>query len=565
MNINKKKLKICKTNEELYKLVMSDFKYFLYITWDFLGLPEPTKVQYDIRDFLQDKDKRRMIQGYRGLGKTFITSAYVRWRLLNKPDENFIIVSRTSKFSEEISSFIKKIINGLPLTKHMDTSLSGLNSINKFDIVGKSSVNKSPSIKCVGISGQITGSRRTEIISDDVEIQSNSRTQSSRDIISEAVKEFTNIIVPEVGRITYLGTPQTEDTIYKSLISKGYKVKIWPRRYPQPEKLSSYKGCLANWIEEDVLNDSSLIWKPTNPDQHDNEDLEERELDSGKSNFLLQYMLDTELTDAERFPLKTSDLIVFNNSIEKRPISITWGSGKEQRINDLDNVGFSGDRWFSPIFVDDNWTNYSGITMSIDPSGRGKDETAYAIVGMLNGYIYILDVGGIQGGYDDHLLIKLATLAKDYKVNNIIVESNFGDGMFNKIFQSVLNSIHPVELDEIRNYTQKEKRIIDILEPLMNRHKLIVDKRVIEEDLKVENLDNSLFYQMTRITKDKGSLKHDDRLDALRIAINYWTEYLSINEVEARKLYKDDLWEKEIDRFLDLYSRTNKKEDNWLG
>jgi len=29
-----------------------------------------------------------------------------------------------------------------------------------------------------------------------------------------------------------------------------------------------------------------------------------------------------------------------------------------------------------------------------------------------------------------------------------------------------------------------------------------------------------LMYQLSRITKDKGSLKHDDRLDALTIAVS---------------------------------------------
>ena len=121
--------------------------------------------------------------------------------------------------------------------------------------------------------------------------------------------------------------------------------------------------------------------------------------------------------------------------------------------------------------------------MSVDPSGRGKDETAYAIVAQLNGYLFVLDAGGFAGGYDaDEVLKPLAMLAKKYNVNEILVESNFGDGMFNQLFMPVLNKVHPVTTSEVRHNKQKERRIIDVLEPVMNQHRLVIDKKVIQKD-----------------------------------------------------------------------------------
>ena len=64
--------------------------------------------------------------------------------------------------------------------------------------------------------------------------------------------------------------------------------------------------------------------------------------------------------------------------------------------------------------------------MCIDPSGRGKDETGYVVLYYLNGYIYLMEVGGLNGGYADNVLVKLANIAKKYKVNEVVIEGNFG-------------------------------------------------------------------------------------------------------------------------------------------
>jgi hypothetical protein len=204
------------------------------------------------------------------------------------------------------------------------------------------------------------------------------------------------------------------------------------------------------------------------------------------------------------------------------------------------------------MFIDKDWAEYEGSIMAVDPSGRGSDETAYAVVKQLHGNLFATAAGGLKGGYDDDTLTKLAMVAKEQKINGVIVEANFGDGMFSKIFQPILNRHHPCVIEEIRNHTQKEKRIIDILEPVLNRHRLIVDVDVIKKDLKKtdDNPVYSLFYQLTRITKDRGSLKHDDILDVLAMAVGYWVESMSRDESKAAINYKNKLLDKELQDFM---------------
>ena len=144
---------------------------------------------------------------------------------------------------------------------------------------------------------------------------------------------------------------------------------------------------------------------------------------------------------------------------------------------------------------------------------------------MLNGYLYVRRCGGIAGGYSEEALKKLAVIAKEEQVNEIIVESNFGDGMFNQLFMPVLNKVHSVTMSEVRHNKQKERRIIDVLEPVMNQHRLVIDKKVIQKDFDScqhlppeQALRYQLMYQLTRLTADRGALTNDYRFYTFAMA-----------------------------------------------
>jgi len=220
-------------------------------------------------------------------------------------------------------------------------------------------------------------------------------------------------------------------------------------------------------------------------------------------------------------------------------------------------VGLPGDFFYSPETKLGDWIEYSGSVLSIDPSGRGKDETGYAVVKMLNGYLYLSECGGLRGGYKNENLEALSVIAKRNNVNLILIESNFGDGMFMELLKPVLRKIHNVSIEEIRSSVQKEKRIIDTLEPVMNQHRLVVDPKIIEKDYSTvqdypveTQCRYMLFHQMTRITKEKGALIHDDRLDALQMAVQYWVDYMAADaEIEIRTR-KEELLDIELEKFV---------------
>ena len=530
---------------------LKDFRNFLFICWKHLHLPDPTPVQYDIATFLQNKPKRGVIEAFRGVGKSYITSAFVCHTLLLDPQSKVLVVSASKVRSDDFSTFTQRLIHEIPILQHLRSREGQRQSKVAFD-VGPAMASHAPSVKSVGITGQLAGSRADLIVADDVEVPNNSMTQAMRDKLAEAVKEFDAILKPD-GSIIYLGTPQTEMSLYETLPDRGYEVRIWPSRFPTTEQIIRYENKLAPFIRDQ----EGKTGEPTDPLRFDHEDLMERELSYGRSGFNLQFQLDTSLSDADRYPLKLSDLIVMSLDGDKAPEKPVWSRDPDNKLTDLPNVGLPGDGYFSPQTKIGDWIEYTGSVLSVDTSGRGKDETGYAIVKMLNGILYVPECGGLQGGYKQDNLQALSVIARRNKVNLVLIESNFGDGMFMELWKPILSKIYNVSMEEVRSNIQKEKRIIDTLEPVMNQHRLVFDPQVIEKDLQtVRNYPSEsqakymLFHQMTRITKDKGSIVHDDRLDALQMAVGYWVEQMATDAEKEVDVRKERLKDEELERFV---------------
>ena len=540
------------------------FKNFLYLAWKHLQLPDPTPMQYEIADYLQYGSKRICIQAFRGAGKSWITSAFTVWNLLMDCDRNILVVSASKTRADDFSTFTQRLIHELPICEHLKPNENQRQSKVSFD-VGGARASHAPSVKSMGITGQLTGSRANLIIADDVESANNSQTQLMRDRLSETVKEFDSIIKPEVGRIVFLGTPQTEMSIYNSLEDRGFKTQIWPSRYPEEKAKINYGLKLAKSL---IDNDRKLSpGDPVDPKRFDQEDLMEREASYGRSGFALQFMLDTTLSDVDMYPLKLNDLMVMSgiDSWDEAPGKVQWASGIEQ-IKALDpelpNVGLKGDYYVAPMYSSSEYYPFEGSVMAVDPAGRGKDKTAYAIVKMLNGILYLTDLGSFDGGYDEKTLTDLALAAKSQDVNEIVVESNFGDGMFNRLLEPILSRLYPVTLSEVRSSVQKEKRIIDTLEPVMNQHRLVVNQELIYRDFDLER-DHQLFYQMSRLTKVKGCLRHDDQIDVLAMAVQVWNEAIGRDVDEALDSAKEERLKEELDRFLD-HTIGRRSRDSWI-
>jgi len=550
---------------------IKDFRNFLFLVWKQLNLPQPTPIQYEIADYMQHGPKRAVIQGFRGVGKSWICSAFVVHQLLLDPSKNILVVSASKTRADDFSTFTLRLIHEAPFLQHLAPGDKQRFSKISFD-VGPAPASHAPSVKSLGITSQLTGSRADIIVADDVEVPNNSATQMMRDKLSEQVKEFDAIIKPnKESKILFLGTPQCEDTVYRSLQERGYDTKIWPAQYITQSK----NNLTYNDNVSQLCVSTEKENKSTEPLRFSDIDLADRKVSYGSAGFALQFMLDSKLSDVEKYPLKINDLLVMSLDNEMAPEKVVWANDPALEWDStVPNVGMTGDRFHRPFKVLGDHIPYTGSVMSIDPAGRGKDETGFAVCKMLNGFLYVPAAGGLQGGYSEETLKYLCVLAKEHNVNTIIVESNFGDGMFVELIKPILTKVHPCTIEEVRHSTQKERRIIDTLEPVMAGHKLVIDPEVIKSDFKTaqeysqeSSLKYQLIYQLSRLTRDRGAITHDDRLDALSIAIAYWTEQMAQDASQKMEDRKEDLLREELQRFQDSFHKSrgsSVRGPNWL-
>tara|TARA_A100001035_G_scaffold230525_1_gene192488 strand:+ start:1480 stop:3234 length:1755 start_codon:yes stop_codon:yes gene_type:complete len=535
--------------------LQQDFKLFLQALWAQLDLPSPTRAQYAIADYLQHGPKRLQIQAFRGVGKSWITGAFVLWTLFNNPEKKIMIISASKERADNMSIFLQKlIIETLWLSHLRPKSEDARWSRISFDV--NCSPHQAPSVKSVGITGQLTGSRADLIVLDDIEVPGNSMTELMREKLLQLCTEAESILTPkDDSRIMFLGTPQTVFTVYRKLAERNYRPFVWPARYPR--KIGNYEGLLSPQLQSDI-DTGAQPWDVTD-DRFDDEDLIEREAAMGRSNFMLQFMLDTSLSDAEKFPLKMADLIVTSVNPDKCPESIIWCSDPQNVIKDAPTVGLPGDYFYSPMQLQGDWGPYTETICSVDPSGRGADETTAAYISQHNGYLYLHEMRAYRSGYSDDTLLDILKGCKKYKASTLLIESNFGDGIVAELFKKHIQHLnYNIGIEETRANVRKEDRIIDALEPILNQHRLVVNRSVIDWDYKSNQDDPPekrllymLFYQMSRMCREKGAVRHDDRIDCLAQGVKYFTDAFGISAEEEIKARKRDEWNQMLESFLE--------------
>jgi len=538
-------------------LLQQDFKLFLQALWHELHLPPPTRAQYAIADYLQHGPKRLQIQAFRGVGKSWITGAFVLWTLFNDAERKIMIISASKERADNMSIFLQKLIIDTPwLSQLQPKSDDSRWSRISFDV--NCSPHQAPSVKSVGITGQLTGSRADLMILDDVEVPGNSMTELMREKLLQLCTEAESILTPKSdSRIMYLGTPQTTFTIYRKLAERSYRPLVWPARYPRGKSITQYEGLLAPDLQADIDNGAEE-WAPTD-DRFTDEDLLEREASMGRSNYMLQFQLDTSLSDAEKFPLKMSDLIITSVNPKSAPENIIWCSDPANVIRDAPTVGLPGDYFYTPMQMQGEWGEFNETICSVDPSGRGTDETAACYLSQRNGIIYLHEMRAYRDGYSDNTLLDILRGCKKYNVSSLVIETNFGDGIVSELFKKhLIQTKQNIHIEEVRANVRKEDRIIDSLEPVLNQHRLVVDRGVIDWDYR-SNQDSPpesrllymLFYQMSRMCRQKGAVKHDDRLDCLAQGVKYFTDALHISAQEEIKNRKHELFMDTLEAFLD--------------
>jgi hypothetical protein len=554
------------------EMVAAHYEKFVDFARDgmaFLGFP-CTWMQADIAEYMEQGPRLRMVMAQRGEAKSTLAALYAVWRIIHRHSTRVLVVSGGEKQASEVAILIIRIIMQWEILAylHPDKTAGDRASVEAFDVhYALKGLDKSPSVACVGITANLPGKRADLLVADDIETTKNGMTATNRAMLMHISKEFSSICTH--GDILYLGTPQTKDSVYNTLPGRGFLVRIWPGRYPTIEEVEKYGSKLAPAIAQCIQQDPSLQTgggidgtrgKPADPDRYTEDDLVEKELDKGPEDFSLQHMLDTSLADAERQQLKLSDLLVANFDPDLVPEILAYQTGEKNKAILPLMFPVPMSCMYHPIVPDKaQYVKPGERMMFIDPAGGGKDEIGYGVSTAVGPYIHALDVGGLKGGLTDANCTILCDLILDMRVNLVRVETNMGHGLFEKALQAELakrangyadpvsGRVHLPEpffkaVGVVSEYStgQKERRIIDSLVSAMQRHRIIVHRRVFESDERCGRQHSadkrnlySLFHQLASITTDRNSLVQDDRLEAFAGSIRHWKDVLLLDENKA--------------------------------
>jgi hypothetical protein len=506
---------------------------------------------------------RQLTVAFRGLGKSLLASLYALWRLRTDPQEKILVVSATSVKATDFSSFALKCIGEIDILQVLSPGLSNRFSATAFD-VGPAIVEQSPSMRSMGVLGSTTGQRCSCAILDDIETAANVITQLKQERIAHAVTEIESIIKPDEGqvlprKIMYLGTPHTEASIYLRLVrERGYKSRYFPALYP--EEIDCYDGNLDPRVLSELEADPSLVNEPTDPERFSHEDILQRQASMTRSSFLLQFQLNTRLATLDKYPIRLGDLMVMDIDGTALPETVVWSNQPDVRLQDLVCVGMGADRFYHRPIFQNGWVSKSETwrcVLAIDPAGRGADELAWCVLAELNGNLFVLESGGSTLGYADEVLQYLAKTAKKWDVNYVVAEANMGDGMFTALLKPHLMREHPCTIEEVKHNIRKETRLCDTLGPLIQQHRVVVTSRVVKQDYRLTDEDpehgysRSLFFQMSRLTPEKGCLSHDDRLDAMAIACAFFVDAAAQDQERAKAAREEELQRMAYEAWMD--------------
>lgn len=533
---------------EFREIMRADFRVFLHFAWKSAFGFTPHRIQLEFADLMQQPGDK-ILMAMRGFGKSIMDGTFMNWHYFKDTDFTVLVLSAARPRAMEITGMALAIIKACPFLTHLtpDKAEGDLSGRLAFTIRDREFVGKEASAVATSITSGNTGAHADLLLCDDIEIPKNSNSQPKRADIMKGVEEFTYIKNKPYGYEILIGTPQTEDSIYFKLAETGkYAIHRIPSEYPDIMDDAEMKG-LAPFLLDALRADESLVGQPTYPERFPEEELNKQKTES-LSTYNLQMRLSVAMSDAGRYPLKLKNFIVMDLPRSEGPKRIMWGTVNP--VDNIESVGMAKDMFYAPAFIDYTPTPYEHIIMGIDPAGSGPDEVGYCIGGGIMGNVFILAAGGIDGGHDDATLKKLSKLMIEYNVKTVRVEKNFGNGMYAKHLARIMGQMGVkayIEPDVIAK-GQKEVRIIDTLEMAMGSHKIILDTKVAK--------DQVLMNQITRLTKDRGALIHDDRVDAMEICVSGFTDSMVIDTDKLISDNEDLEFQNEIRGYMNIPNKT---------
>lgn len=491
---------------------------------------------------------RRLFCAPRGARKTACAMVVCLDRLDEEPNCTNMWLSAGGKLPADICRWHKDMMKAIPMLHHLLPGHGQRDGDYEFD-VGPSTHErgKDPSLFSAGIGSAIAGRHPKHIYLDDIEQKTNSETVTQRRRLAFFTLEPENMSADIPGNTQIATqTPHCIDSVIHKYEQAGFEVFIWPQRFPNAR--SSYQipklfpSMRARIQADPTLADGGGLLgdlgKPTVPSRWNEERCQEKQRRSRSLlEYRLQQLIDTRIEGLARYPIRCAQFPVMelDGYVDRAPEKVESGSGLAScNIHDLPCLGHDGDGWYRPLKITGVPQPWGTKLLAIDPAEGGGDEIGYAVGGCTNSQIFVLEAGGLDGGWTEENLIRLALIACKWKVFYALVEDNSTDpnaGSFaSRLFMPYLNKKAAenelsIGLRAEKVTSQKGKRIRTTLMKPCEMNRIILNRSLVESDANgkkpqlpdEEQLDFKLFFQLSHIEIEDDRLEQlprNDRADA---------------------------------------------------
>lgn len=179
-----------------------------------------------ICQWLERVDRIGVLLALRGGSKSNIIGCWVAFRMWQDRNYHGLVQGADDKVARKVSRHAKDVIKRHPWLQRENMINPKDWALERFSVIGNDDP-REPSLSASGIMTNVTSSRATEAINDDIEVPKNIQTPESREKLRERLDEQTHILIPG-GRKLFIGTPHTHNSLYEELASQGADVLRLP-------------------------------------------------------------------------------------------------------------------------------------------------------------------------------------------------------------------------------------------------------------------------------------------------------------------------------------------------
>lgn len=532
-------------NNKVERRLRKDFVEFLRFMFKKMGLPEPTPMQRLFADILQKCPSRRLVMlAYRGFAKTTIVNIFLIWELWNDPKKQQAVWGQNKNFAAESVGQMLGWVQNIEILRSIAPLPNQRQSTFGFDTPLHPFHAKGASVNALSLGGAITGSRADTLVVDDPETTQNGYTQQRRENLDRAMSEAPMVIKERTGRIIIPGTPHFDRSLYTRLKAKGYKIFIFPMTVPPKEVADACWEHYPQQIRDFILNNP----EGTIIDRFSPEEVAMR-MAEGKVTYERQCLLNLYRSSGTDRPLDITRIILYDANTRNFPASLEHAREPQYVAEEMSQYSCAdiGEKFYRAFNISTTLKTYDDKIVYVDPSGSGKDELVYAGCGAASGYFVLFKIEGLSGGVTRENIEKIIDHAISIKASAIYVESNMSTSaewiraVMDEKYAPRFGRAQLPQVIPVHNNANKEMRIIQTLDPIINTGRMVITPEAIMSDFisasdkGVESYaDYTLTAQISNFSP-RDKLPFDDRIDCLQGAAARLATHLSITPVKQQE------------------------------